>query len=155
VRAEDSCHAFPKLPAMDACDARRQVRSAERGTLGPRRLRVSRRAACGEGKEPAPGGAYGPAPRQAMTFMVTRSLCGRAHPFSTCSRRLTVTPVVSWLEPAGQGKRSLSCPYFRKVINSRMSRMRVTALQPGYPWAVRQPRPVTRFYRVSPARVGS
>jgi hypothetical protein len=110
VRAEDSCHGFPE--ATRHGPLRRMPSGQVRGAGNPGTTPVTGQppGLSGEGKEPAPGGAYGPAPRQAMTFMVTRWLCGRAHPCSTCSRRLTVTPVVSWLEPAGQGKRSLSCP---------------------------------------------
>jgi hypothetical protein len=117
---------------MDPRDARRQVRSADGepqtapGTgQPPGDDRIGE--ITGAGRRLWPGATAGDG------VMTTRWPCGQPLAFPTCSRRLTVTRVASWLELAGQGKRAARYPYFRNVVNSRMSRVRLTTRQPSYP----------------------
>jgi hypothetical protein len=93
--------ASPKLPATDPCDARREFRLVDREPPGRRRERVSRPGRLDGGKSLA-GRRRWLGATAGDGVMVTCSLCGPAHPFSACSRRLTETPVASSLEPAGQ-----------------------------------------------------
>ena len=59
VRAEDSCHASPKLPATDPCDARRQVRFAEWSARRPSDTALGHRVLAGRRTGPAWSAGYG------------------------------------------------------------------------------------------------
>ena len=97
MRAEDSCHASPKLPATDPCDARCPAGFAERGAQTGRARQPP--AVAGLGRRLA-------GRRRWFITTPTRRLWSRprfaARQFSPCSRRLAVTRVASWLELAGR-----------------------------------------------------
>ena len=122
--------ASPKLPAVGPRDARRQVRSAD----------GEPQTAPGTGQPPEdrPGGEITGAARRIWPgatagdgVMITRWLCGQPPRVPDLFSSPDRNSGASWLELAGQGKRAARYPYFRNVVNSRMSRVRATTLQPS------------------------
>ena len=130
VRAEYSCHSFPE--ATRHGPPRRtppgQVRGREPQTAPgtgqpPDDDRIGE--ITGAGRRIWRGATAGDG------VMITRWLCGQPPRVPDLFSSPDRNSGASWLELAGQGKRAARYPYFRNVVNSRMSRMRATTLQPS------------------------
>src|SRR5690348_3023423 len=104
VRAEDCCHASPKLPAVDACDARREIRFADRGAQRVATMAVQSGAQSSRGKDRPflPGetrGTGGTTPGRMTSLCPGRQPGGLNEP----GRRFLVDLSRGLLEEGGRG----------------------------------------------------